>query len=81
MGFSAEDSLTALHSTDGQLDAALVLLTSPVQPSKASETFSPINPPSSRTVGFLRNLIDQITPSISEISVSCIELICSLNSI
>lgn len=67
MGFSAEDALQTLKSTNGQLDEAIVLLTSPQSP-KIDEV-SAIDPPRSQTVRFLRNLIDQLTPHISEISV------------
>ncbi|VUZ38865.1 unnamed protein product, partial [Hymenolepis diminuta] len=66
MGFSAEDALETLQSTNGQIDEAIVLLTSPQSP-KIDEV-SAIDPPRSRTVRFLRNLIDQLTPHISEIS-------------
>ncbi|VDN96296.1 unnamed protein product [Rodentolepis nana] len=67
MGFSAEDGLKALQSTDGQIDAAIVLLASPSKPPKINE-ISTFNSPRSLLVRFLRDLVDQLTPHISEIS-------------
>lgn len=64
MGFEADEAAKALRDTSGSLTKAIVTLTAPKVPDPSTD------PPRSRIVDWLRSIIDQLTPHISEISVS-----------
>lgn len=64
MGFSAEAAAQALRTTGGRLEKAIFALLAPQPPN------APADPPQSRVVLWLRSLVDQLTPRVSNISVS-----------
>ncbi len=81
MGFSVDRAAEALLSSGGRIDEAVLSLTSPSPPTLASlskalgSTDEPpvaaeTETPQSRAVVRLRQLIDQVTPTISDICVS-----------